>query len=448
MLHVPFSLISEDKLDSKSLKRISAQYFVNEKLCKILEGQKITNPGELLRIEELLNYPDPVAVYKLVVPPFYDQPDYSIGSEIISSEELPIKRKSIRAHLWMLKNNSSRISFSSIDGEIFSIGLNDEFEIDPTTTRLGGHWFWELPKLQVDVRKTLFRHMIQPQIIKEFEELGKMDEAAQPVRNEKSLPIRKVAQAMTFIYSITGAYRLSAGASNGSVVPASTGIADGTVYEPGQPMDHDDYPQSNYCTLSPDWPFGNCCVAHDYCYIEGEKARGCDECARFKCDLDFLKCMLGIAGANPALQQMAFVYFIAVRGFGAFAFDYCDKSVASSVIIGGIFAGSAVGVVAGLVAGGIAGAAIGLAATAGAYVIAGYLLCGMCELVENLVEKCEADRKIREERCRRKKKKCRKKKKWWKKLWCKVKYFFVCKVIEYIIRGACWLVKQGYRLVC
>jgi len=448
MLHVPFSLISKDQLDSETLKEIRKHYFVNEKLCEVLKDRRIAHPGELLRIEGLLNYANPVEVYKLVVPPFYDQPDYSVGSNIISSEELPIGKTNIKVHLWMLKDNFYRISFSSIDGELFSIGLNDEFEIDPTTIKVGGHWFWELPKLPVGVRKILFSRLIRPQYIKEFEELGKMNKEAQPVHGKKKLPLRKVAQAMTFIYSITGGYRLSSGLNDRAVAPVSTGTLNETIYEPGQPMDHDDYPQSNYCTLSPDWPFGECCVAHDFCYVETEKARGCDECARFKCDLDFLKCMLGVAGVNPALQQMAFVYFIAVRAFGEFAFDYCDKSVASSVVIGSITLGTSLGVVAGVAGGEIVGAAVGVAATAGTLIINGFLLCGMCEIVEVMVEKCEADRKVREERCRRKKKKCKKKKKWWKKLWCKVKYFFVCKVIEYIIRGACWLVKQGYRLVC
>ncbi|GAG39955.1 unnamed protein product, partial [marine sediment metagenome] len=214
-------------------------------------------------------------------------------------------------------------------------------------------------------------------------------------------------------------------------------------------------PSSDFCTGSPDWPFGNCCVAHDYCYEYGEKARGCDECARFQCDLDFLECMLSIAGNNPLLIEMAFTYFVGVRSAGSIRFNYCDfpgvgaltAMLEGLVGIGAIAAGAIVAS-SGFVGEGIAIALGGIAVTAGLMILTGKLFCEVCKTIEDRVEKCEADRIIREEKCKKRKKKCKKKRKWWKRLKCRIKYFWRCKIIHNVKKGICWIEKVVYKIIC
>lgn len=461
MLHVPFSLLREREIDSDTLSILARKYHLPDHLAKVLHGKRFRTPSDILRDSEIRAAASPQEFLKLTVSPKSERMPVDPEYGVVAINALRPEGTELAAHLWTLTDNSHRLVLSSADSDLISVAIDGDGEPDPATIKLGGFWWWEWPKLGRDVKELIYRRLVDNRVQLEVLKLARMSPDAQPRIGPLVAPIRKIAQLIVFFRTATGtASAAGALADGGTVGPGGVSVPGGLsgstvetgdIYDPGG-MDPGEYPPSDQCSLSPDWPFARCCVAHDYCYLEN--ARGCDECARLQCDLDFLRCMLNVAGANVALQEMALVYFMAVRAFGDVGdstFQYCGSARgAGGVNLNKLLIAGAlvVGAVVGIAVGGLLGVLVGVGTAAVLVGVIGRLMCEMCEQIEEWVEECEADRIRREESCERRKKKCKKKKHWWQKLLCYVSYFWHCVVVDILIKGACWLLKKVQPALC
>ncbi|MGH7412346.1 MAG: hypothetical protein ACREJ6_14970 [Candidatus Methylomirabilis sp.] len=468
MLHIPFSLLRDKEIDSDTLTILRRKHHLPSHLENVLRGKRFHTPADILRSAEIRQAASPLELLKLLVAPKYDQIPipgqipipYKPDDGLLSVRALRPEGTELVVELWTLTASKYRLVLSYPESELVSITIDGNGEVDPATIRLGGFWWWEWPKLARETRELTYRRLVNDRAQAELLNLARMSPDAQPRFDSLVLPFRKVAQLVLFFQSATGTDgRATTGLVAGA--PGSPTVQAGEIYDPNG-MDLEDYPTSDPCSYSPDWPFERCCVAHDYCYLESENARGCDECARLQCDLDFLNCMQKIAGPNPALQEMAYIYFMAVRAFGDVGdntFQYCSSSRGDGgvnlnklLIVGALGVGVAVGVTIaaslGGVGGGVLGTLFGVGTAAGLVLVIGILMCEMCAELEEWIEECEADRIKREERCEKRRRSCKKKKKWWKKLGCYLAYFWHCIVVDLVLRGACWLVKKARPVLC
>lgn len=442
MLHVSFSGLWGKVLEKDDLKKLRKRYVIPQPVAEFLEGKRFNHPGDILRHAALSAELSTLQIFKMVVPPFYDETDYSFIADGVSSRSLEVKETDLSMQMWTLNDGTHRCVIHSIDTEIISVNLDSSNEIVPSTLKIAGFWFWEWPKLSLEVKKKVFARLTHPNVRQEIGKLARLRDEDHPTLSSTVVPLRKIGQIVQFFINTTG-----------DVAPGGSGMVDpppgGGVYDPGQPMDRKDNPDSDACTGVPDWPFEGCCIAHDYCYDDYyEDAHGCDECARFECDLDFLYCMLSIAGANPLLIEMAYIFFMGVRSFGAFRFEYCDFPGVSSAVASAAGAIALTSTVIAAVLGNLGLAVAFAAAGVGAVILATKIMCGVCEYVEDWAEECTKDTITEEEKCKKKKKKCKKKKKWWKRLKCKFKYFWKCTIYRRVKKGVCWLVRKADKLVC
>jgi hypothetical protein len=449
MLHVPSSLLYGRELDDALLRRLGRDYHAPAHVTNVLRGKRFGYPGDLLDDPEIRGTISPIELLKLLVPPRYDKPIVP-SRPVRAVRAMPVDRSGIVVEVWEIEDDRYRLALSSESVEVISIEVAKGNTLDAGTLRIGGFWFWEWPKLSRETRARIYQIVTQPRVQEGMLRLSRLDPAAQPRLDSLTPPVRKVAQLVLFFASATGT---GADALAGTVVGGRPGTDD--LYDPGG-MTQEEYPPSDNCSLSPDFPFAKCCVAHDYCYLE--TPLGCDECARLQCDLDFLNCMLSVAGLNPELQKLAVVYFLAVRAFGDVGdgtFQFCGSASSSGgfnlnklLLLGALGLGAGLGVIVGSDAGLFPGIAVGALAFAASVALLGKLLCELCGQLEEWIEECEADRVEREERCKRRKKKCKKKRHWWQKVFCYIRYFWDCWIWYYIRKGLCWLVKKAHPIVC
>lgn len=459
MLNIPFGLLSEQVIDDTTIKTLRKDYFLPKYLTQYLKGKKYDYPGQILKDHELLARIDHLDLERLITQPYYELGKHALQREITREERQHDSDSGIDIRVFYYEGNSRRIALEIAGVELVSVEIDEEDRIDPTTLKFGGYWFWEWRRLPDSIKLTIFRVMFSTGQ-SGLDNLANNSSDISANFSERKIPLRNIAQLGLFFISSNVSRNFVENVAPDDDLPEREESPE-DLYKPGEGIPPEKYPESNECTKSPDYPFSECCVAHDLCYVED--IYGCGECARLKCDLDFLACMLKRAAGNPVFTEMAYIYFIAVRaGGGVSGFDYCASSPSGTggfslgsfanvfLIVG---AGTAVGMtVGGLVASPVnvaVGIGAGLLTVGAAGAVMGRVFCETCEQMVDWIEHCEADRLVREERCRRQRKKCRKKKKWWKKIWCRIKYIWNCVIVDVLKKGACWFLKKVvYPITC
>jgi hypothetical protein len=468
MLHVPFSLLKASEVSMKTAVMIRRRYGASAALAEALVGKRFRSPADFVRDDDIQKLATPIELFRLSVPPVYDHvPERSLPGAAFSSIEIEGIRTAVGA--WKWSDGRLQLGLSATDGDIFSIQTNDQGQFDLLTTRLGGFIWWEWPKLSFDTRRRLKERLMSPQIQNDLRALGNMDLQRQPVQDGSRLPIRGFAQLALFLKSAMSRDTSVSGTGSSSSItitipenpdeigrppaddPPLEEVCSGRSYNPDG---MNALPGHDACSYSPDWPFSRCCSAHDFCYLCNPL--GCNECSRLECDLDFLQCMMRTAGANPALQEMAWVYFVAVRAFGNLGdgfFRYCGAArgdggmdVNKLVLLGLIAVSTAVGVTSG--AGFAEGAALSALVLAIGALTIGIVTCETCAFLDNLVEICEADSHRRTEECARLQERCRRRRNPFRRLLCHLRFFWSCRIVDIILRGACTVVRTVRAASC
>jgi len=427
MRYLRFSDI-KGQINAERVAVLERKYRVRHELAHTLEGENVSEPADLLRIEAFLQLARPIELWRFLanlnepVSPPKRVRDYQSYFNTYSGTVFG----------WRKYTEDEIVYFIADDqGDVISAPWHDVARrFDYATVRICGYFTWEITRLPTQQLETLHQRLLaRPSVLAG---LVWYEHLIKDLPESNRTQIATLSQLLRSIQGFIAPRQALVEPSvtdDGNVRPPTDTPPDSPADGSQGPCPWDPKYEDgvNGCTCVPDFNFKECCDAHDRCYGEG-----CSECDRLECDIALYDCILQKTG----LPELAWLYFTGVRVLSSFRFNYCgNDNVPPVVIATGGLVGTGIGVASSVVFNAnatlpfaVGGLLVGLVAAtdmmARVQQFLGRRLCGVCDTGIELEKVCsEQVERLRQEirkQYEERKRRCRRRRRWWQRLFCRI----------------------------